>query len=576
MIKISSYLTFIFCIGCCALVQAQDAVRVSEEFVNTEKIFIEASREKILGNYENSAFLYKEVLKRDRGNHAAAYELARIYDVLDKDDKALSSIKMAVALDKGNPWYQMFAADVYEKGTDYKAAAKVYKQLVDTEPTNNYYYTRWAFFLVKAKKTEEALEAYDLLEQRIGVSEEVCRKKHTLYLGMGEEEKAAAEYQKLIEYYPNQIQFRHQLAEFYYRIDKKDLALDIYKQILEIDPEDSNASLALATTNNKNTGGASDDINTLNRLKPIFEKPEIEIDAKIGELMPFLEKVVETKDKALAVAILDLSTTIEKVHPKDAKGYSLSGDILYHTGDNAAALEKYNRAIELRSNVFPIWENVMYIHAENKDFEELRTVSNRAMDIFPNQPRCYYFNGIANSEIAKQEDAVDAFKQAIMMSRKDPALQHDLYYRLGLSYYALRKFQKSDKAFEDALEINPDNVGLLNSYSFHLAQRNEKLDLAKEMAERCNKLKADNGSYQDTYGWVLYKLKDYKTAKEWTGKALKNGGDKYPDTLERYGDILFQLGDRDEALQYWQSAMEKGSTSEMLDKKISQKKLIEQ
>ncbi len=576
MIKFSSYLTFIFCIGCCALLPAQDAVRVSEEFVNTEKVFIEASREKILGNYENAAFLYKEVLKRDRSNHAAAYELARIYDVLDKDDKALSSIKMAVALDKSNEWYQMFAADVYEKGSDYKAAAEVYKKLVDVEPNNNYYYTRWAFFLVKAKKTKKALEVYDLLEQRIGVSEEVCRKKHTLYLGTGEEEKAAAEYKKLIEYYPHQIQFRHQLAEFYYQINKKDLALDVYKQILEIDPEDTNATLALATTNNSTTDGASDDVTLLRRLKPIFEKPEIEIDAKIGELMPFLEKVVETKDKALAVAILDLSNIIEKVHPKDAKGYSLSGDILYHTGDNAAALEKYNSAIELRSNVFPIWENVMYIHAENKNFEELRTVTNRAMDIFPNQPRCYYFNGIANSETAKHEDAVDAFKQAIMMSRKDPALQHDLYYRLGLSYYALRKFKKSDKAFEDALKINPDNVGLLNSYSFHLAQRNEKLELAKDMAERCNKLNADNGSYQDTYGWVLYKMKDYKAAKKWASKALKNGGDQYPDTLERYGDILFQLGDRDEALQYWQSAQEKGSTSEMLDKKISQKKLIEQ
>jgi len=573
MIKISSYLTFIFCMLCCASLHAQDAVRVTEEFVNTEKIFIEASREKILGNYENAAFLYKEVLKRDRSNHAAAYELARIYDVLDKDDKALSSIKMAVALDKKNPWYQMFAADVYEKKTDYKAAAKVYKKLVDEEPDNNYYYSRWAFFLVKAKQPEKALEVYNLLEQKIGISEEVCRKKHTLYLGMGEEENAAAEYQKLVEYYPNQIQFRHQLAEFYYSINKKDLALGVYQQILDIDPDDTNATLALANTD---AGEGSDDVNTLRRLKPIFEKPEIEIDAKIGELMPFLEKVVETKDQALAVALLDLSTTIEKIHPKDAKGYSLSGDILYHTGDNTAALEKYNSAIELRSNVFPIWENVMYIHAENKDFEVLRTVSDRAMDFFPNQPRCYYFNGIANGELRKHEDAVDAFKQAIMMSRKDPALQHDLYYRLGLSYYALRKFKQSDKAFENALEINPDNVSLLNNYSFHLAERNEKLELAKKMAEHCNKLQPDNASFQDTYGWVLYKMKNYKAAKEWTSKSLKNGGDKYPTTLEHYGDILFQLGDRDQALQYWQAAQEKGATSEMLDKKISQKKLMEQ
>ena len=56
----------------------------SEEEVNTEKIFIEASQEKILGNYENAVDLYNEVLKRDKDNHAAAYELARMYDVLDE------------------------------------------------------------------------------------------------------------------------------------------------------------------------------------------------------------------------------------------------------------------------------------------------------------------------------------------------------------------------------------------------------------------------------------------------------------------------------------------------------------
>jgi len=566
--KYSFFLTCFFMVSLSFQGIAQeDPGRTTEEFVNTEKVFIEASGQKILGNFENAAFLFKEVLKRDRGNHAAAYELARVYDVLDKDNKALSSIKMAISLDKENPWYQMFAADVYEKASNYKAAAKVYEKLTQVEPNNEYYYSKWAFYLVKAKDSEKAIEAYNLMEQKTGMSEEVCRKKHTLYVGLGEEKKAAAEYIKLINAYPSDTRFRHYLAEYYMRIDEKTLAHQVYQEILEIDPDDTNATVAVTL----GQGDAGDDISNLNRMKPLFEKSDISIDNKIKELMPYLQKVVETKDKTLARTLLDLSTTIESVHPKDAKGYSLSGDILYHTGDDSAALEKYNQALDLKSNVFPIWENVMYIHAENRDYKSLQTVTDKALDIFPNQARVYYFNGIANSELKKHSDAVNSFQQAIMMSRKDPELQHDLYYRMGLSYYELRKFEKSDKAFEKAIEINPDNVSLLNNYSFHLAQRGEKLELARELAERCNKLKPNNGSFQETYGWVLYKLKEYKSAKEWIGKSLKNGGDKFPDTLEHYGDVLYQLGDRDEALRYWQSALEKGSTSENLERKISEK-----
>ncbi len=554
-----------------SLIAQEGEVRVTEEYVNTEKVFIEASREKILGNFENAAFLFKEVLKRDRSNHAAAYELARVYDVLDKDGKALSSIKMAIKLDPSNTWYQMFAGDIYEKAGDFKSAASIYEKLTRQKKSKEYYYSKWAFYLVKAQQTDKAIEVYNQMEQTIGVSEEVCRKKHTLYVGKGELELAAAEYQKLIKAYPSEIRFRHYLAEFYQRIDEKTLANQMYEQILEIDPEDPDAALAMATGG----GDTGDDITQLARLTPIFESDAVEIDNKIKELMPYLQKVVDTKDKTLARSILNLSETIETVHPKDAKGYSLSGDILYHTGDNAAALEKYQKAIQLKSNVFPIWENVMYIHAENKDYKSLLEVTDKALDYFPNQPKCYYFNGIANSELKKHKDAVSSYQQAIMMSRRDPALQHDLYYRMGLSYYELRQFKKSDQAFEKALAINPENVMLLNNYSFHLAQRGEKLELAKELSERCNKLQPNNSSFQDTYGWILYKLQDFKGAKKWLGKSLENGGDRFASTLEHYGDILYQLNERDEALRYWQLALQKGSTSGLLEKKIADKKLYE-
>ena len=57
------------------LVSGIEAQQVSEKEVNLQKVFIDASKEKILGNYETAASLFLEVLKEDKDNHAAAYEL---------------------------------------------------------------------------------------------------------------------------------------------------------------------------------------------------------------------------------------------------------------------------------------------------------------------------------------------------------------------------------------------------------------------------------------------------------------------------------------------------------------------
>jgi tetratricopeptide (TPR) repeat protein len=295
----------------------------------------------------------------------------------------------------------------------------------------------------------------------------------------------------------------------------------------------------------------------------------VSIDAKTKELLPFINKVVETEDKTLGRAVLELSETIEFIHPDEAKGYSASGDVLFYIDEKAAALEKYNKAITLDGTVYPVWEQVMFIYSEQENYEALASVSQKAFDFFPNQARVYYYNGIAEYQLKKNKRAINSWKQALMMSRKDEALQQDLYYRLGVTYQEEKDFEKSDKAFDKALAMNPDNVKLLNNYSYHLAERGAKLVQAKELAKRCNKLRPDNASYQETYGWVLYKSEDYKGAKKWIGKALKNGGANFSDTLEHYGDVLFQLGETDEAVDYWRKAQQKGSKSKGLDKKIT-------
>ncbi len=84
-----------------------------------------------------------------------------------------------------------------------------------------------------------------------------------------------------------------------------------------------------------------------------------------------------------------------------------------------------------------------------------------------------------------------------------------------------------------------------------------------------------NSNNLDTYAWVLYKLEDYKEALEWIEKAYNNSGSTSGVVLEHYGDILFKLGKKKKAMEFWKQAREKKDYSEFLDEKIKDKKLYE-
>lgn len=80
-----------------------------------------------------------------------------------------------------------------------------------------------------------------------------------------------------------------------------------------------------------------------------------------------------------------------------------------------------------------------------------------------------------------------------------------------------------------------------------------------------------NASYQDTYGWVLFKAARYEEAKKWLEKSIANGGDANPTILEHYGDILWKLGEIDQAVIQWEKALDGGGFSDILEQKIKER-----
>ena len=85
----------------------------------------------------------------------------------------------------------------------------------------------------------------------------------------------------------------------------------------------------------------------------------------------------------------------------------------------------------------------------------------------------------------------------------------------------------------------------------------------------------DNATYLDTYAWVFFKKKDYELAKFYMENALSKVTEESSVLVEHYGDILFFLNDKQNALLQWKKSLEMGNPSKVLKRKISEKKYIE-
>lgn len=565
-----------------------------------QQLYIDASRAKMLQDFQKAVQLYKQVLSMDPMNDGAQYELAQIYTesgqyepareyidaavlndslnfLIDHTRKALAKdaeadVKKLVAeageLYVNNLWYLVLQGDVLAYLGENEAAANAFAKLLSAHPSAVEYYFDWAYVCIKNNDLEKALEVYNQAEEAVGLDEGIISQKQKILVELGRFDEAVAEMQKLVDANPGDVRYAQLLAELYQTNDRIDDAVRVYEKILANDPDDPFALLNLAEI--YKFKGEREKYMTY--LKKAFADPDLSVDSKIRVIYPYLLGVEDSSRKEEA---FDLAQIVVETHPGQAKTHAIYGDLLYQDDQKEEALAQYMEAAKLDESVYEVWQQVFFILSEMNRNEELAAETDKALELFPNQPIVYFFNGLAYSQLKEYDKAAKVLNAGKDLAVGNIALKVQFYSSLGDAYNSLEKYKESDKAFEEALKYDEDNSYVLNNYSYYLSLRGEKLERAKEMSLHSNELDPNNTSFQDTYAWILYVSGDYKEALVWIEKAYESGGSESAVILEHFGDILFKLGRTDEAVGYWQKALEKGSDSESLPKKIADKKLYE-
>jgi tetratricopeptide (TPR) repeat protein len=533
-------------------------------------LFFNASKEKILGNLNNAANLYAEVIRKDNNNACAMYEISNIYSEQKKNADALFFAKGAYLIDHKNSWYVLSYADILQKNRKFNEAAEVLNKLVLDYPDHPDYYFEWASALIYADKPGEAIKAYDKLEARIGISKEVSMQKSRLYQRMKKNEKAIEELKRLIANDPADVQSYGMLAEVYQAMGDNAKALETYNKVLELDPLNPYIHLSLADYYRKN----GEKEKSQEELKKAFGNKELDVETKIsilGSYYSLIELHPELIDQALEMCRLLISS-----HPDEPRAHAVYGDFLYQNKKTQEALVEYRKAKDLGAKDFYIYQKLLSLELELKEIASLEKDCDEAMTLFPDQPLVYFLNGLAKAQLKKYNDAVTSYNSGLKMVVDNVELQVQFYASLGEAYNELHDFINSDKSFEKALDLKPKDANTLNNYAYFLSVRGERLEKAEEMSRLSNELEPTQGSYQDTYAWIMYRLGKYDDAKIWIEKSISNTQGNNATLLEHYGDILFKLGDTAKAIETWQKAKDAGDgASEFLDRKILEKKIFE-
>ena len=343
----------------------------------------------------------------------------------------------------------------------------------------------------------------------------------------------------------------------------------MFKKILELDPEDAKVHLTLADYYREQGNNEQ----SYTELTAAISSIKLSIDIIVSILISYYsltDYYEQLKDQAM-----ELCKILVKTHIGNPKAHAIYGDFLYKDGRNLEAKAQYKKVIELYENRPQVWSQLLFIESELEAYNDLETESEKAFQLFPTNPVYYFFNGIANSQLKNYKKAIISLEMGLEFVIENPPLLVQFYSTLADIYHSIDKHNKSDSLYDLALTLEPDNMQVLNNYSYYLSLRNENLEKAIEMSKKSNELSPDNASFQDTYAWILYQQKEYELAKIWLIKAYENGGELSPVITEHLGDVYFKLGDSSSALLYWQKAKNLGKGSKYLEQKIVEKTLYE-
>ncbi len=188
---------------------------------------------------------------------------------------------------------------------------------------------------------------------------------------------------------------------------------------------------------------------------------------------------------------------------------------------------------------------------------------------FPTSADLHFYAAVQALNGGKVDAALAHYQQAKDLAGSDPSSMGVNFYQEGAMILAAAgRHGDVDPLLQEGLQRYPDDPNLLNQEAWEWAQQGRNLDRALATAQKAAALAPDNGSMQDTLGFVYLKLNLPKNALPVLQQAA-NLTNNDPSVCQHLGDAYLAGGRRADALSAWRLGLKKDPTNRDLTNRIT-------
>ena len=530
--------------------------------------FLEAVRQQGAGHYAAAFDLVSHCLDINPKAAEAYFLRARYLSMLRKDSLALNDLEKAASLQPGNAIYQEKVAQFYIGMGNFDKATKAYEQLYANNRDRSDVLNVLVQLYQQQKDYGKMIEAINKMEELEGVDDQFEMAKMNVYEMMGNTRKAYLTLKRLADSHPNDKTFTVMLGNWLMQHKMRKAAYKLFAQTLKEEPDNTYAQSSMYDYY-RSSGNDS-------LARQMMDRILLGKNTPADSRMQFLKQAIQENEQqgGDSMRIIHLLDRVRQVVPKDVQVAEMRAAYFQMKKMPTAVVDS---ALMQLLDIAPdnAWARFQLVQSKwaTQDWKLVASLAEPGMLYNPDEMVFYYFTGLARFYQEDDKGALDAFQRgtAEINDKSNPDIVSDFYAIMGDIYHSQGEKEKSYAAYDSCLQWKPDHIATLNNYAYFLCTEGGNLKKAEEMSAKAVKAEPTNATYLDTYAWILFCEERYAEAKFYMDATLKNDTDSAVSAavLEHAGDIYMKVGEKEQALEFLQKAIEAGGDKDALTRKMN-------